>query len=168
MFVILRKKEGKPVSASSLDDYKLEMPPSPHGIIFGGRVLQAVTKYVSGVANKHAEVSCENIGIDYVRFFATAKTKDLISCSIAVNKTWGSIIEVGVKVIAEDFRLLETKKILSAYFSFRALDEEGKDIEIAEVIPETLNEKRRYAKAEKRKQLRKKNSYHPFNFKNDK
>jgi acyl-CoA hydrolase len=165
MFLIQRKKEGKPVSESAVTDQKIEVPSidiSPHGIIFGGKLLQVVSKYATLVANDHSGGICDTIGIDFVRFFSSAKRGDMLFCKCSVNNAWESVLEVGVSVIAEDIRLLEQRKVLSAYFTFSAIDDLGCQVEIAGAIPETHDEKRRYTSAEKRKQLRKKNSSNPF------
>jgi acyl-CoA hydrolase len=63
-------------------------------------------------------------------------------------------MEIGVKVIAEDFRTLEQKDILTAYFTFVAMDDELKPVEIIPVVPETQEQIVRYKAAEKRRQYR--------------
>jgi len=63
-------------------------------------------------------------------------------------------MEIGVKVIAEDFRTLEHKDILSAYFTFVAVDDDHKPIEIIPVIPETPDQLMRYDEAEARRRYR--------------
>ena len=63
-------------------------------------------------------------------------------------------MEIGVKVIAEDFRTLEQKDILSAYFTFVAMDDELKPTEILPAIPETEEQLRRFTAAEKRRHYR--------------
>jgi acyl-CoA hydrolase len=63
-------------------------------------------------------------------------------------------MEIGVKVIAEDFRTLEQKDILSAYFTFVAMDDELKPVEIIPVLPETTEQVARFKAAEKRRQYR--------------
>lgn len=63
-------------------------------------------------------------------------------------------MEVGVKVIAEDFRTLEHKDIFSAYFTFVALDDHDKPVEVVPVIPETPEQMARYKAAEMRRQAR--------------
>ncbi|MBU6383531.1 MAG: acyl-CoA thioesterase [Verrucomicrobia bacterium] len=149
--------EGKPVSASAIDDQVVEVFPNdlnPHGTLFGGRLMQVVDNLAAIVAKRHSGRVCVTLGIDSVRFLNPARHGDILVCKASVNKTWRTSMEIGVKVIAEDFRTLEQKDILSAYFTFVAMDEENKPIEIVSVIPETSEQHARYKAAEKRRQHR--------------
>jgi acyl-CoA hydrolase len=63
-------------------------------------------------------------------------------------------MEIGVKVLAEDFRTLAQKHILSAYFTFVPIDDNHKPVPVQPVIPETPDQIRRYEEAEIRRQHR--------------
>jgi acyl-CoA hydrolase len=156
MFAIKKDRKGKRISESAIDGRRIKLfyeKINPLNIIFGGRILEIVNSYASLVAEKHAEVKCKTSGIDFVRFFSLAKMGDILVCFVSVNRAWEFSMEVGVKVIAEDFRSLEQKHILSAYFTFETI---GKEREIAYVICETKKQKRRYVKARERKNFREK------------
>ncbi len=149
--------EGKPVSASFIIDQVVEVFPNdinPHGTLFGGRVMQIVDSLASIVAKRHCGKVCVTLGIDSVRFRNPAKRGDILVCKASVNRTWRTSMEIGVKVLAEDFRTLEQKEILSAYFTFVAIGDDDRPVEIIPVIPETVDQKRRYAEAESRRQYR--------------
>ena len=64
-------------------------------------------------------------------------------------------MEIGVKVLAEHYQTGKSTHILSAYFTFVAVDDYLQPIEVPLVIPETPIEKRRYEEAEMRRQRRK-------------
>ena len=63
-------------------------------------------------------------------------------------------MEIGVKVIAEHFETGARRHILSAYFTFIALDEKKLPTEVASIIPETPLEKRRFEEANVRRENR--------------
>ena len=154
MFAIQKNEEGKPVSYSSIEDQKINLfdeHVSPHGFIFGSRLLEIVDEYAKLVAQKHTELRCVTSSINYVRFFAQAKRDDILICKASVNRTWDTSLEVGVKVIAEDFRSLEKKHILSAYFNFEVSDENGGAVKVPELICESEDQKRRYIESQIRK-----------------
>lgn len=149
--------EGKPVSASAIEDQVVEVFPNdlnPHGTLFGGKLMQVVDNLAAIVAKRHSGRVCVTLGIDSVRFLNPARRGDILVCKAAINKTWHTSMEIGVKVIAEDFRTLEQKEILSAYFTFVAVDDDLKPIEIIPVVPETSEQMKRFKEAEKRRQFR--------------
>jgi acyl-CoA hydrolase len=147
--------EGKTVSASAISDQVIEIYPddlNQEGTLFEGRVMQMVNSLALSVARRHTESSCVARGINSLRFLKKAAHGDILLCKASVNRSWPAFLEVGVKVVAEDFRSLEQKDILSAYFTFIAIDDEHQPIEIAPVIPETPEELQRFHDAELRRQ----------------
>ncbi|MES2273881.1 MAG: acyl-CoA thioesterase [Chlamydiota bacterium] len=149
--------EGKPVSASAIIDQVVEVFPNdlnPHGTLFGGRVMQIVDSLAAIVAKRHSGKVCVTLGIDSVRFLNPARRGDILVCMASVNRAWRTSLEIGVKVLAEDFRTLEQKEILSAYFTFVAVDDDHKPVEVIAVIPETEEQLKRYEEAEARRQYR--------------
>jgi acyl-CoA hydrolase len=63
-------------------------------------------------------------------------------------------MEVGVRVVTEKLLTGERLHTCSAYLTFVALDDNGKPVPIAPVIPGTQDEKRRYQQAGERRQYR--------------
>jgi acyl-CoA hydrolase len=154
MEILQKNREGKPVSYSAIENQKIELfseHMSPHGVIFGGRILEIVNTYAAMVAEKHSEAKSKTSGINFVRFFSQAKRGDILICKSSINRAWETCMEVGVKVEAEDFLTLEHKHILSAYFTFEAYNEDNEVIQIAHVICETEDQRRRYVEAFGRK-----------------
>jgi acyl-CoA hydrolase len=145
--------DGKTVSDSAINDQAIEIFPddlNPEGTLLEGRVMQIVNALAASVAKRHTECPCVAMRIDAARFLNPAAHGDILVCKASVNRTWGTSLEVGVKVVAEDFRSLEQKDIFSAYFTFAAVDEDHLPVEIAPVIPETPEEIQRYHEAELR------------------
>ncbi len=149
--------EGKPVSASAIIDQVVEVFPNdlnPHGTLFGGRVLQIADNLAAIVCKRHSNRVCVTLAIDSVRFINPARRGDILVCKCSVNRTWRTSLEVGVKVLAEDFRTLDQKEILTAYFTFVAIDDDHQPVEVIPVIPETPDQWRRFEEAEIRRSLR--------------
>ena len=63
-------------------------------------------------------------------------------------------MEIGVKVLAENSFIGEERHIVSAYFTFVALDESHRPTEVPDVLAESNEEIRRYAEAEIRRNAR--------------
>lgn len=150
-------EEAKPVSDSAIDNQTALVFPNDLnvlGTLFGGRVLELGDWLCGIVAKRHSRKVCVTLGLDSVRFWASATSGDILVLKAAVNRTWNSSMEIGLKVLAEDFRTREQRHIFSAYFTFVALDENRKPTKIPAILPETEDEKRRYAEAGSRRQKR--------------
>jgi acyl-CoA hydrolase len=72
----------------------------------------------------------------------------------SVNHTGTSSMEVGIKVIAENIRTQETRHVNSCFFTMVAVDEHGKPTAVPALRPFSPDERRRYAAAEMRKEVR--------------
>ena len=147
----------KTVAASAIHDQTAVVFPNDlnaYGTLFGGRVVELCDRVAGVVAKRHSGKVCVTLGIDSVRFLAPAKHGDILVFKASINRVWKTSMEIGVKVFKEDFRTEERVEILSAYFTFVALDDQLNPVEIAPVKPETAEEKRRYQEAEDRRQNR--------------
>ncbi len=149
--------KSKTVAASAIHDQTAVVFPNDlnaYGTLFGGRVLDLCDRVAGVVAKRHSGKVCVTLGIDSVRFLAPAKHGDILVIKAALNRVWKTSMEIGLKVFKEDFRTQERVHILSAYFTFVALDDQLKPVEVPPVVPETAEEKRRYKEAEDRRLIR--------------
>lgn len=148
---------GKPVRDSCINDQTAIVFPNDLntlGTLFGGRVMEMSDRLAAVAAKRHSGRWCLTLGIDSVRFLAPARHGDVLTMKAAVNRVWRTSMEVGIKVFADDFHTQQRRHIVSAYFTFVAVDENMKPVEVPPVIPETEDEKRRYAQADERRKAR--------------
>ena len=108
------------------------------------------------VAERHSKHTCVTASVDSMHFLQPAGQGDILLVSAAINHAWRTSMEIGVKVEAEHYKTGEVRHILSAYFTFIALDDNRKPTEVPPVLPETPIEKRRYQEADERRERRKK------------
>ena len=157
----------RPVSQSAIHDQTVVVFPddlNPLGTLFGGRVLEQADRVAAVVARRHAGRVCVTLGVDAVRFLAPARHGDLLVFQAAVNRAWRTSLEVGVKVWAEDFHNPQTpadsqttpprRHIFSAYFTFVAVDEGLRPVAVPQAAPESPDEHRRHADADRRRRAR--------------
>jgi acyl-CoA hydrolase len=149
--------KGKSVAESAIHDQTAVVFPNDlnaYGTLFGGRVLDLCDRVAGVVAKRHSGKVCVTLGIDSVRFLAPAKHGDILVFKASMNRVWKTSMEIGLKVFKEDFRTQQRVHILSAYFTFVALDDRLRPVEVASVVPETKEEKRRFKEAEERRLIR--------------
>jgi acyl-CoA hydrolase len=149
--------QAKTVAESAIHDQTSVVFPNDlnaYGTLFGGRVLDLCDRVAGVVAKRHSGKVCVTLGIDSVRFLAPAKHGDILVFKASMNRAWRTSMEIGLKVYKEDFRTQERVHILSAYFTFVALDDHLRPVEVPPITPMTVDENRRYKEAEERRKIR--------------
>lgn len=144
----------KPVSASAVDNHVYKAFPNDlnaHHTVFGGLVMSICDRLALVASERHSGKTCVTASVDSMHFRAPAKDGDTLLFSAAVNRAWNSSMEIGVKVMAENSYKGEVRHIVSAYFTFVALDENLKPCAVPDIQPEGDDEKRRYEHAQIRR-----------------
>lgn len=148
---------SKTVAESKIDSHVYKVFPNDlnaHKTVFGGQVMSIADRLSLVVAERHSGYPCVTASVDSIHFLAPAKENDTLLFSVSINRAWGSSMEIGVKVMAENSYTRESKHIVSSYMTFVALDTNDKPIDVPELIPETDIEKLRYKAADVRRQAR--------------
>jgi len=124
------------------------------GNVFGGVVLSMMDKCAAIAAFRHCRASVVTASIDRVDFREPIHLGDLVVMKASVNFVGRSSMEVGVRVEAEELLTGRRRHTNSCYLTFVAVDAKGRPIEVPSLVPETPDEKRRYAAAQERRRRR--------------
>ena len=149
--------QAKRVSDSAVDDYVYRVFPNDlnaNDTVFGGLVMSTLDRICSVVAERHTGRICVTASVDSIHFLAPARKSEILIFKAAINRAWRSSMEIGAKVIAENSRDGVKRHIVSAYFTFVAVNENQVPVEVPPILPESRLELRRYEEAELRKQRR--------------
>lgn len=144
------------VSESAVQDQVYLVFPNDlnaNGTVFGGLIMAQMDRICAVVADRHAGGVCVTVGVDAVHFMAPARRGDVLMFNAAVNRAWGTSMEVGCKVEAEKVGGGDRRHILSAYLTFVAMDD-GRPRPVPALLPESTMEKLRYEEAQLRRELR--------------
>ncbi len=150
-------RASRPVSASAIEQHVYKVFPNDmnsHHTVFGGMIMSKCDRLALVVAERHSGHVCVTAAVDSIHFRAPAKGNDTLLFNLALNRSWGSSMEIGARVEAENSYTGECRHILSAFFTFVALDENDKPIDVSAVTPETADQKRRFENAEIRRKGR--------------
>ncbi len=148
---------GKTVNDSAVREHVYRVFPNDlnsNDTVFGGLVMSTLDRICSVVAERHSARVCVTASVDSMHFLGPARRGDILVFMASVNRTWRSSMEIGAKVLAENPRKTQQKHIVSAYFTFVALDEHQRPTEVPAVIPETPDELRRFEEANFRREHR--------------
>lgn len=127
------------------------------GHVHGGSLLKLLDQVAYACAAKYCKQYVVTAALDQVFFKQQVNVGELVTFFANVNYVGRSSMEVGVKVVAENLRTHSKRHTTSCYFTMVAMDEAGKSTEVPKLELETETEKRYYAEAELRKQLRQEN-----------
>ncbi|MDX2130412.1 MAG: acyl-CoA thioesterase [Chloroherpetonaceae bacterium] len=124
------------------------------GNLGGGKLMHWMDLAAAIAASRHSNKVCVTASVDTLEFRKTIKLGEVVIIKAGVNRAFNTSMEVGVKVFSENMVTGERKDCNKAYFTFVAIDEEGKSVPVPSVTPETDIEQRRFEKAALRRQIR--------------
>ncbi len=125
-----------------------------YGHIFGGRVLALADKVAAMTAIRHCRLSVVTASIDRVDFILPVKAGMIVSMTGEINATFRSSMEIGVTAEAEDPRTGSKNKAFRALITIVAIDRNGRPIPVPGVEFENDEQKKRAARAVKRREAR--------------
>jgi acyl-CoA hydrolase len=118
------------------------------GTVHGGVIMKLVDDVAGVVAQRHSGGPAVTASMDEMAFLEPVRVGDLVHAHGRVNWTGRTSLEVGVRVLAEPWNELRTaKRVATAYLVFVALDSNGKPRQVTPVLPETEEDRRRFAEA---------------------
>ncbi|OGT92762.1 MAG: acyl-CoA thioesterase [Gemmatimonadetes bacterium GWC2_71_9] len=148
--------EPKPPRLSHTTVAEVMMPHMANvlGNVHGGVLLGMMDRVGAVAAIRHAQQVCVTVSVDRVDFREPVRVGELVTMQASVNYAHRTSIEVGVRVEAENLLTGVKRHTNSCYLTFVAIDEQGRPVPVAPVIPESDEEKERYRKAERRRARR--------------
>ena len=92
--------------------------------------------------------------VDSVSFAEPIRLGNIVTLKAQVTRAFNTSMEVYIEVWGEDIPAGIRVSTNHAYYTFVAVDQDSKPVQVPAVIPETDDEKERYANALRRRQLR--------------
>ena len=122
--------------------------------LMGGRLMHWMDIVAAIAAQKHCNRIVVTASADNISFKEPINLGNVVTLRSQVTRAFNSSMEVFIEVTAED--IPASKKIMThrAFFTFVAVDQNGKPIEIPQVVPETAEEIELFEGALRRRQLR--------------
>lgn len=123
------------------------------GKLFGGSLLAWLDEIGAVAAHRHSGRVAVTASINNVSFSLPVDLGAIVTLEAKVSRAFNSSMEVIIDVFVEDRITGEKTASNQAIFTFVAVDQNGRSIEVPGIDPQTDDEKERYAAALRRRQL---------------
>ncbi|WP_339916308.1 acyl-CoA thioesterase [Yeosuana marina] len=140
-------------SKTIMTDLVLPGETNPLNNLFGGELLARMDRAASISARRHSRRIVVTASVNHVAFNRAVPLGSVVSVEAKVSRAFKTSMEIFIDVWIEDRESGARTKANEAIYTFVAVDETGKPVEVPEITPETKLEKERYEAALRRKQL---------------
>jgi acyl-CoA hydrolase len=139
---------------SEMTEIVLPNDANPLGALLGGRLMHWIDLAGAMAAHRQSRSHVVTASVDHIDFLVPVRVGDLVILRSSVNRVFHTSMETGVKVFVENYIADTAQHVASAYLTFVAIDAKGNHLQIAPVIPETEEQRRRYDDAGRRREIR--------------
>ena len=140
-------------SLTILTDLVLPSETNPLNNLFGGELLARMDRAASIAARRHSRRITVTASVNHVAFNRAIPLGSVVTVEAKVSRAFKSSMEIFIDVWTEDRESGNRTKANEAIYTFVAVDDTGRPIEVAPIMPETELEKHRFDDALRRKQL---------------
>jgi acyl-CoA hydrolase len=141
-------------SFTIMNELVLPNDTNPLNNLMGGRLLHWMDIAAAISAQKHCNNIVVTASVDNVSFRHAIKLGDVITIEAKVTRAFSTSMEVRLDVWAENIPSGTRIRSNDAFYTFVALNNEGKPIGVPEIEPETEMDKKLFEGALRRRQLR--------------
>ncbi|HEX8060865.1 MAG TPA: acyl-CoA thioesterase [Cyclobacteriaceae bacterium] len=149
-----RKKKTPKESFVSMTELVLPNDTNTLNNLMGGRLMHWMDIVSAIAAQKHCNRIVVTASVDNISFREPIRLGDVVTLKARVTRAFSSSVEVRIDVSAENIPSGTKTESNSAFFTFVAVDQSGRPIDVPEVEPETDEERELYHGALRRRQLR--------------
>jgi len=149
-----RKKKFPHESFVSMTELVLPNDTNTLNNLMGGRLMHWMDIVSAIAGQKHSNRIVVTASVDNISFKHPILLGNVVTLRARVTRAFTSSMEIRIDVEAEDAPSGKKFDSNVAYFTFVALDSNGKPTDVPEIEPETDEEKALYEGALRRRQLR--------------
>lgn len=153
----LQKKSMQPKfpseSLTVMTDLVLPSETNPLNNLFGGELLARMDRAASISARRHSRRIVVTASVNHVAFNRSIALGSVVTIEAKVSRSFSTSMEIFIDVWIEDRESGVRTKANEAIYTFVAVDEQGRPVNVPAIIPETELEKERFNAALRRKQL---------------
>ena len=141
-------------SYTEMNELVLPNDTNTFGNLMGGRLLYWMDICSAMAAQKHCSNVVVTASVDNVSFKRSIKLGEVVTIQAQVTRAFNTSVEVRMEIFAQNLPKGTKEKSNEAYYTFVAIDPEGKPKVVPQLIPETEKEKQLFDEAQQRRELR--------------
>ena len=148
--------EGKTPKESKVIMTEIVLPNDTNtlGNLRGGRILHWMDIASAIAGGKHSNAVVVTASVDNVSFENPIKLGDVVTITARVSRVFNTSMEIHLEVWAENLPSQTYYKCNEAYYTFVALDSNGRPKKVVPLNPETEEEQKLFDTALARRELR--------------
>jgi acyl-CoA hydrolase len=141
-------------SETIIEELVLPNDTNPLGILRGGTMMHWMDIASAICAQKHADMVAVTVSVDQFSFRYPVRLGDIVKIKAKITRTFSTSMEINVKAWARSAS--QKKEILTneAFFTFVALNDKARPVNVPPIKPASMEEKEHYKKALIRKKKR--------------
>jgi len=149
-------KKKRSVRDSQVEMTQLVLPNDTNylGNLLGGRLMEWMDIAAAISAQRHSNRVCVTAAVDDLVFHQPIRLGEVVTLRASVNRVFGTSMEVGVLVTAENQLTGVRKTANTAYLTFVAISGTGAPVKADPIHPQTAVERKRYRQALVRRNFR--------------
>ncbi len=124
------------------------------GNLRGGKILHWMDIASAICCGKHSQATVVTVSVDNVSFQNPIKLGDVVTIKAKVTRVFRTSMECFIDVWAENFPSQTRYKCNEAFYTFVALDSNGRPKPVLELLPGTDEEQKMFDSALRRRDLR--------------
>ncbi|KJE92952.1 acyl-CoA thioesterase 11 [Capsaspora owczarzaki ATCC 30864] len=145
-----------PAGLTMVESWELVLPQhaNHHNTAFGGQIMEWMEMNATVSASRLAKSYPLLASIDDIHFLGPIKVGERIIIRAQVNNSFTTSMEVGVRVDAVSIHDPQPRLVNTAYFTFVAIDGDGKRVKLPPLSVANADERLRHDEAIARRQVR--------------
>ncbi|NAS31679.1 acyl-CoA thioesterase [Flavobacteriaceae bacterium R38] len=140
-------------SRTIVTDLVLPSETNPLNNLFGGELLARMDRAASIAARRHSRRIVVTASVNHVAFNRAVPVGSVVTIEATVSRAFKSSMEIYLDVWIEDRESRSRSKANEAIYTFVAVDDTNRPVEVPCLVPESDLEKERFEAALRRKQL---------------
>jgi acyl-CoA hydrolase len=140
-------------SLTVLTDMVLPGETNPLNNLFGGELLARMDRAASIAARRHSRRIVVTASVNHVAFNRAIPLGSVVTVEAKISRSFKSSMEIYIDVWVEDRESGLRAKANEAIYTFVAVDDTGRPVEVPAIEPQTEEEIARFDGALRRKQL---------------